>query len=287
MKAIINMIMLGMVLISGAAQSTEVTTYLYTDPLGSPIAGADENGDILWRENFAPYGRRERNEADPAEFDVGYTGKQDDEPIGLQYFGARYYNPTIGRFYSVDPVQFSEENAQTFNRYAYANNNPYMYVDPDGRKVRFAPGVSADFKKQFADAITYLNKGKVSGVIAKLESRPEIVTVDEPPAASNKMYFDPTTNTIVWDQRSALDPTTGGTQTPALGLLHEAAHALGHLEKTAASTVPIPGDPYHTAEEKRVIQNIENPAANKLGEATRSDHGARRVRQVKCSTCTK
>lgn len=38
MKATTNMIMLGIVLISGAAQSTEVTTYLYTDPLGSPIA---------------------------------------------------------------------------------------------------------------------------------------------------------------------------------------------------------------------------------------------------------
>jgi len=44
---------------------------------------------------------------------------------------ARYYDPVIGRFYSNDPVGFS--NVHNFNRYAYANNNPYKYVDPDGK----------------------------------------------------------------------------------------------------------------------------------------------------------
>jgi hypothetical protein len=33
----------------------------------------------------------------------------------------------------VDPVGFQEDNLHSFNRYAYANNNPYRYVDPDGR----------------------------------------------------------------------------------------------------------------------------------------------------------
>lgn len=50
---------------------------------------------------------------------------------------ARYYDPVIGRFYSNDPAGTMEHlgygNIQGFNRYAYANNNPYKYVDPDGR----------------------------------------------------------------------------------------------------------------------------------------------------------
>jgi uncharacterized protein RhaS with RHS repeats len=46
---------------------------------------------------------------------------------------ARYYDPVIGRFYSNDPAGFS--NVHNFNRYAYANNNPYKYVDPDGRNA--------------------------------------------------------------------------------------------------------------------------------------------------------
>ena len=47
--------------------------------------------------------------------------------------GARYYDPVIGRFISTDPQQFDEENPHLFNRYAYANNNPYRYIDPNGQ----------------------------------------------------------------------------------------------------------------------------------------------------------
>jgi uncharacterized protein RhaS with RHS repeats len=46
---------------------------------------------------------------------------------------ARQYDPVVGRFMSIDPVGFQETNVHSFNRYAYANNNPYKYVDPDGR----------------------------------------------------------------------------------------------------------------------------------------------------------
>jgi len=42
----------------------------------------------------------------------------------------RYYDPVIGRFYSNDPLSFRDTHS--FNRYAYANNNPYKYVDPFG-----------------------------------------------------------------------------------------------------------------------------------------------------------
>jgi RHS repeat-associated protein len=53
---------------------------------------------------------------------------------------ARYDDPVIGRFYSNDPAgavsHLSTENGiQGFNRYAYANNNPYKYTDPDGKAI--------------------------------------------------------------------------------------------------------------------------------------------------------
>jgi uncharacterized protein RhaS with RHS repeats len=44
---------------------------------------------------------------------------------------ARYYDPLLARFYSNDPLGFRD--IHSFNRYAYANNNPYKYIDPDGR----------------------------------------------------------------------------------------------------------------------------------------------------------
>jgi uncharacterized protein RhaS with RHS repeats len=46
---------------------------------------------------------------------------------------ARYYNPNLGRFLSVDPIGGSVESSQSWNRYSYVENNPLRMVDPDGR----------------------------------------------------------------------------------------------------------------------------------------------------------
>jgi uncharacterized protein RhaS with RHS repeats len=60
----------------------------------------------------------------------------------------RYYDPVIGRFYSNDPVDMlghmqRGNPTMGFNRYAYANNNPYKYTDPDGE---FGIGFQQAFK---------------------------------------------------------------------------------------------------------------------------------------------
>ena len=49
------------------------------------------------------------------------------------YMQQRYYDPIAGRFLSTDPVTTDEETGESFNRYVYAENNPYKYTDPDGR----------------------------------------------------------------------------------------------------------------------------------------------------------
>jgi RHS repeat-associated protein len=133
------------------AQATdiEVVTYYHNDALGSPVAATDSNGDLLWREQYSPFGSRllhQSRETDcngahcvPVESQWDekhwYTGKIEETRTGLQYFGARWYEPEIGRFLSPDPVQFRKDNSLSFNRYAYANNNPYRYLDPDGREA--------------------------------------------------------------------------------------------------------------------------------------------------------
>jgi RHS repeat-associated protein len=48
--------------------------------------------------------------------------------------GARYYDPEIGRFLSMDPAAVDPNDPRTWNRYAYANNSPYNFTDPDGRE---------------------------------------------------------------------------------------------------------------------------------------------------------
>ncbi|MEI5639975.1 MULTISPECIES: RHS repeat domain-containing protein [unclassified Pseudoalteromonas] len=92
-----------------------------------PISTADS------RQHYRPFGET----LEEAKDDVGYTGHKFDKELGLSYMQARYYDPVIGRFYSNDPVDaatfISQGNIQGFNRFAYANNNPYKYVDPDGK----------------------------------------------------------------------------------------------------------------------------------------------------------
>ena len=56
----------------------------------------------------------------------------DDTATGLTYMQARYYDPVIGRFLSIDPVNFSPGRPDMFNRYAYVANDPLNMVDPDG-----------------------------------------------------------------------------------------------------------------------------------------------------------
>jgi RHS repeat-associated protein len=62
------------------------------------------------------------------------TQKERDIETGLDYFGARYYSSTQGRFTGADNPGFSNgSDPQTWNLYAYTANNPLRRVDPDGR----------------------------------------------------------------------------------------------------------------------------------------------------------
>ena len=63
-----------------------------------------------------------------------YTGKERDSESGNDYFGARYYASSMGRFMSPDPLLNSgrPDNPQSWNRYAYAFNNPLRVIDPTG-----------------------------------------------------------------------------------------------------------------------------------------------------------
>ena len=63
----------------------------------------------------------------------GYTGHVYDAATGLNYMQQRYYDPGIGRFLSIDPVSATSVGGN-FNRYWYADNNPYRFYDPDGRR---------------------------------------------------------------------------------------------------------------------------------------------------------
>jgi RHS repeat-associated protein len=61
-----------------------------------------------------------------------FTGKERDTESGNDYFGARYYASSMGRFMSPDPMGGHLEDPQTLNRYVYVRNNPLSLTDPTG-----------------------------------------------------------------------------------------------------------------------------------------------------------
>jgi RHS repeat-associated protein len=97
----------------------------------------------------------------------------------LDYMHARYYNPTLGRFLSVDPIMPIDamRSPQLWNRYSYVGNNPMNRIDPTGKILQFA-GSAEDLEKlkQIANSglhgyklnindqgVTSLQKVKVAG----------------------------------------------------------------------------------------------------------------------------
>jgi RHS repeat-associated protein len=127
--------------------SAATVTYYHNDLAGSPVVATNESGTVIWRESYRPYGERTVNSASAGGNKVWFTSRRQDAATGLVYMGARYYDPVIGRFISTDPSGFDEQSVHGFNRYAYANNNPYRYVDPDGRTPQAA---QAMFRATFA-----------------------------------------------------------------------------------------------------------------------------------------
>ncbi len=116
-------------MVTNAAPTSEVVTYLHTDGLGSPVARTNAAGALVSRTRYEPYGLT----AGGVTPTIGFTGHVNDADTGLVYMQQRYYDPVAGRFLSIDPVTTDANTGGSFNRYSYANNNPYKYVDPDGR----------------------------------------------------------------------------------------------------------------------------------------------------------
>jgi RHS repeat-associated protein len=92
-----------------------------------------------------------------------FTGKERDSESGNDYFGARYYASSMGRFMSPDwstkvaPVPYAKlDNPQSLNLYAYVGNNPLVRIDPDGHYV------CSGTKDQCAQIQTALNLGKAA-----------------------------------------------------------------------------------------------------------------------------
>ncbi|QQS40023.1 MAG: RHS repeat-associated core domain-containing protein [Acidobacteriota bacterium] len=126
----------------GAPQNPK-SKYTSTDALGSVRLLTDENGSVVSRRDFMPFGEELPDDVNYRKNTLGYvgddvrqhfTGYLKDDETGLDFAEARMYNSQHGRFTAVDPLLASGKSAlpQTFNRYGYVRNNPIDRTDPNG-----------------------------------------------------------------------------------------------------------------------------------------------------------
>ena len=128
------LVLLGYLLLVPSLANAQQVEYYHLDALGSVRAVTDEQGDVIERHDYLPYG--EEWNAAPSNNSKKFTGKERDEETGFDYFGARYYESQLARFTTIDPALTFADNRvdpQRWNRYAYVRNNPLRYVDPDGK----------------------------------------------------------------------------------------------------------------------------------------------------------
>ncbi|MBI4208544.1 MAG: RHS repeat-associated core domain-containing protein [Deltaproteobacteria bacterium] len=117
-------------------------SYVHSDHLGSTSVATNEGGNVQQVAIYSPYGEiltphlssspqrgEERGEGATPHL---YTGQEFDAEDGLHYYGARYYDPMLSRFLSVDPV------FDGFTSYGYVGNNPILWVDPTGETAKDA-----------------------------------------------------------------------------------------------------------------------------------------------------
>ncbi len=122
--------------------------FVLRDHLGSTnvIINA-ASGLLLWRDRYLPFGdvrdtyRKDNNPAFSLQTAYRFTGQRLEQRLGtpengsdrgLYFYGARWYDSSLGRFISPDTIVPQPGNPQALNRYAYVRNNPLRFVDPTG-----------------------------------------------------------------------------------------------------------------------------------------------------------
>ncbi len=116
----------------GRTNPTQTVRYQLHNHLGSAALELDDTARVISYEEYHPYGTtayQAKNAAIKAAAKrYRYTGMERDEESGLEYHGARYYMPWLGRWISADPIGLGDG----VNVYRYALNHPVAVADPTG-----------------------------------------------------------------------------------------------------------------------------------------------------------
>ena len=179
-----------------------------------------------------------------------FTGQRLDT-TELYYYGARYYDASIGRFVSADTIVPHPTNPQSLNRYSYCLNNPLKYVDPNGHADTYTVQDlgSGNYQVTYGNNSWTLNPYNMGGYIASIyKDNPSVKQISLPLATSNPVTTSPpatstpkTTNTTTTNNRGILE-TVGQTIFDTVGKANNGLNNfIGNTLGTLGGGTPSPG----------------------------------------------
>jgi len=157
--------------------------YIHTDHVGSYCAITNEEGQVVQRNSFdpwgnyaftSPYSNSHQHEEPGRNIDTlpglsfpitarGFTGHEHYPFFKIINMNGRLYDPVIARFFSPDKYVANSSFTQDFNRYTYCRNNPLMYTDPDGEFIDLIIGTVMGFVNGLSQGAKIANNKGVTG----------------------------------------------------------------------------------------------------------------------------
>lgn len=105
--------------------------YFHNNQMGTPLRATDKAGQVVWRMDIDSFGAATIPTDNKLTSNLRLAGQYQDAETGLHYNTRRYYDPSIGRYITQDPLGY----AGGFNLYNYANGDAINQMDPTGEIV--------------------------------------------------------------------------------------------------------------------------------------------------------
>ncbi|MCP5060113.1 MAG: hypothetical protein GY937_25705 [bacterium] len=112
------------------------TRFYHTDHLGSTVVMTFWDGATPQTSYYRPFGQAATGGGATLPEDFGFTGQRFEDEVGLYDYGARWYDPALGRFLQPDSIVPDPADPMSWNPYSYVRNNPVNRIDPTGNEDR-------------------------------------------------------------------------------------------------------------------------------------------------------